>query len=284
MSEHDEAGSVGERMGESGKAFSVFSDKVALVTGASRGIGKAISLGLMAQDATVCMVGRELTTLKSIARDAPESRMMPYQADLTRDGDVKRLAATIQEKYGRVDVLIHCAAVFLPGKLESASVEDFDRQYRLNVRAPYLLTQALLPRLKSCQGQIVFLNSSVVFHPTANFSQYAATKHALKAIADRLREEVNVDGVRVLSVFPGRTATSLQAAVFQYEERSYVPHLLLQPEDVAEVVINTLALPRTAEVTNIGMRPLHKLYQGAIAFLYSLVEEITTLSYFIAAT
>jgi NADP-dependent 3-hydroxy acid dehydrogenase YdfG len=268
---------------EQTKLRSTCSEQIALVTGASRGIGKALSLGLMAWGATVCMVGREPAMLESIARSAPEGRMIPYQADLTRDGDIKELAATIQRDHGRVDVLVHCAGIIVPGRLESASDEDFDRQYRLNVRAPYLLTQALLPMLKSCQGEIVFLNSSVVLRPTANVSQYAATKHALKAIADSLREEVNADGVRVLSVFPGRTATSLQAAVFQYEERSYKPHLLLQPEDVAEVVINTLALPRTAEVTNISMRPLHKLYQGAIVFLNSLVEEFTTLSYFIAA-
>ena len=157
-------------------------------------------------------------------------------------------------------MLIHCAAVFLPGQLERASVEDFDRQYRLNVRAPYLLTQALLPMLKTCQGAIVFLNSSVVFRPKANISQYAATKHALKAIADSLREEVNADGVRVLSVFPGRTATPRQEVLFRSEGRSYNPHLLLQPEDVAELIINTLALPRTAEVTNINIRSLLKSY------------------------
>ena len=186
--------------------------------------------------------------------------MIPYQADLTRDGDIKELAATIQEDHGRVDMLVHCAAGFSYGKLESTSVKDFDRQYRLNVRAPYLLTQTLLPMLKTCQGQIVFLISSVVLRPTANVSQYAATKHALKAIADSLREEVNADGVRVLSVLPGRTATSLQEAIFQYEKRSYDPRLLLQPEDVAEVIINTLALPRTAEVTNISMRPMIKSY------------------------
>ena len=247
-------------MDESSEAFSVFSDKIALVTGASRGIGKAISLGLMAQDATVCMVGREPAMLESIARSAPEGRMIPYQADLTRDGDIKRLAATIQEEYGRVDMLIHCAGNFFYGKLERASVEDFDRQYQLNVRAPYLLTQTLLPMLKSCRGQIVFINSSVILSPKANVSQFAATQNALKAIADSLREEVNADGVRVLSVFPGRTATPRQAAICQHEGRPYNPHLLLQPEDVAEVVINTLALPRTAEVTNISMRPMIKSY------------------------
>ena len=93
-----------------------------------------------------------------------------------------------------------------------------------------------------------------------NVSQFAATQHALKAIADHLREEVNADGVRVISVFPGRTATSRQAALYAREGRPYQPELLLQPEDVASVVVHALALPRTAEVTNVSIRPTLKSY------------------------
>jgi NADP-dependent 3-hydroxy acid dehydrogenase YdfG len=91
-------------------------------------------------------------------------------------------------------------------------------------------------------------------------SQYAATKHALKAIADSLREEVNAEGLRVLSVYPGRTASPMQAAVHEMEGRAYHPERLMQPEDVAAVVINALSLPRSAEVTDIYIRPLLKPY------------------------
>jgi len=115
-----------------------------------------------------------------------------------------------------------------------------------------------LPMLKSHRGQIVFINSSAGLSARANVSQYAATKHALKAITDSLREEINAEGLRVLSVYPGRTATPMQAAVHKMEQRAYQPDRLMQPEDVAAVVINALSLPSSAEVTDIHIRPLIK--------------------------
>jgi short-subunit dehydrogenase len=139
-----------------------------------------------------------------------------------------------------------------------APVEDFDQQYRINVRAPYVLTQALLPMLRSRPGQIVFINSSVGLRAKANVGQYAATKHALKAIADSLRDEVNKEGIRVLSVFLGRTATPMQAAIHEMEGRAYHAERLMQSDDVAAMVINALNLPRSAEVTDISIRPLRK--------------------------
>jgi NADP-dependent 3-hydroxy acid dehydrogenase YdfG len=115
-----------------------------------------------------------------------------------------------------------------------------------------------LPMIKSRQGQIVFINSSAGSNARACVSQYAATKNALKAIADSLRAEVNIYGVRVVSVFPGRTATPMQEMIHRMEGKAYHPELLMQPENVAEMVIKTLSLPRTAEVTDILMRPLTK--------------------------
>ena len=82
--------------------------------------------------------------------------------------------------------------------LPRARITDFELQYRTNVLAPYALTQALLPMLAAYRGQIVFVNSSAGLAAPENLSQYAATKHALKAIADSLRKEVNPDGIRVL--------------------------------------------------------------------------------------
>jgi NADP-dependent 3-hydroxy acid dehydrogenase YdfG len=104
----------------------------------------------------------------------------------------------------------------------------------------------------------VFLNSSAGLMAHTNVGQYTATKHALKAIADCLREEVNGDRIRVLSVFPGRTATPLQRRLHVVEGREYRPERLLQPEDVASVVVSALCLPRTAEVTDINIRSMSK--------------------------
>jgi NADP-dependent 3-hydroxy acid dehydrogenase YdfG len=88
--------------------------------------------------------------------------------------------------------------------------------------------------------------------------QYAATQHGLKAIADSLREEVNPYGIRVLSIYPGRTATPLQKRLHEAEGKLYRPEALLQPSDIASVVIHSLALPKTAEVTDIHIRPMIK--------------------------
>jgi len=142
--------------------------------------------------------------------------------------------------------------------IEKASASDFDELYRLNVRAPYLLTQALIPMLRAQKGQVVFLNSTVGLRSKARIAQYAATKHALKAVADSLREELNEAGVRVLSVFLGSTATPMQERIHKIEGRIFRPELLCQPSDVASIVISSLLLPKTAEVTDIIIRPMKK--------------------------
>ena len=104
------------------------------------------------------------------------------------------------------------------------------------------------------------MNSSAGLTARANVGQYAASKHALKAVADSLREEANPAGVRVLSLFLGRTASPMQAAVYAMEQKAYYPELLMQPEDVASMAIHALTLSRSVEVTEISMRPLLKSY------------------------
>jgi NADP-dependent 3-hydroxy acid dehydrogenase YdfG len=229
------------------------------VTGASSGIGKAIAVALAAQGAVLCLVGRNPEALETVAKSAePSARISCYQADLMVDKDIETLTAGLQQDLRHLDLLIHSAGVYARGPIESAPVEQLDWQFRTNVRAPYALTQALLPMLRPRQGQIVFVNSSAGLRAGANVSQYAATKHALKAIADSLRAEVNAEGLRVLSVYPGRTATPMQALVHQMEARTYHPERLMQPEDVADAVLCALSMPRSAEVTDIHVRPLAK--------------------------
>ena len=240
--------------------MAAFTGQVAVVTGASSGIGKAIALGLAAQGATLCLVGRNPETLEAIAGSAGKTatRILHYRVDLTINEDILELAAHVQRDFGSTDILVHSAGVISLGPMETAPVETLDWQYRTNLRAPYSLTRALLPTIRVRRGQVVFINSSVALNARANVGQYAATKHALKALADSLRDEVNIDGVRVLSVFLGRTATPMQAAVHDMEGKEYRPERLLLTEDVASVVINALSLPRTAEVTDIYIRPLVK--------------------------
>lgn len=240
--------------------MSILRDQIAVVTGASSGIGKAIALSLAAQGTTVCLVGRNLPSLETMAKNAQgtSSCIRSYQIDLTVDDDIQKLKIYLQQDFGHIDILIHSAGIFSMGMLASAPVKDLDKQYQTNVRAPYLLTQVLLPMIISRCGQIVFVNSSAVLNTKPNLSQYAATKHALRAIADTLRTEVNAYGIRVLSVYPGRTATPMQAAVHKMEGKMYHPEQFMQTKDIASVIIHALTLPRSAEVTDINIRPFVK--------------------------
>jgi NADP-dependent 3-hydroxy acid dehydrogenase YdfG len=237
-----------------------FKEHVAVITGGGSGIGRAISLALSERGATVCLVGRRAQVLESVATTVRSSGGLArtYSTDITSDQEVGVLAERVEQELGRVDILVHSAGTFVMGELSDSSVLDLDSQYRANVRAPFLLTQVLLPLLGSSRGQIVFINSSVGLTTRPNVGQFSATQHALKAFADTLRDEVNAKGIRVLSVYPGRTATPRQAAIFESEGRPYLPERLIQAHDVAAVVINALALSRTAEVTDIKIRPFFK--------------------------
>lgn len=174
---------------------------------------------------------------------------------------MKRLAEDAAREFGRVDLLVHAAGIMEHGPVEDLPIELLDAHYRSNIRLPYRVTQSLLPLLRKGPGQIVFVNSSIVFGgPRADVSRYAAFQHAVRAFADTLRQEVNADGIRVLSVYPGRTATTRQARLFAKEGKPYRPEQLLQPEDIATMVTCALGLPRTAEVTDISLRPMLKSY------------------------
>jgi NADP-dependent 3-hydroxy acid dehydrogenase YdfG len=231
----------------------------ALVTGASGGIGRAIALALAERGADLWLVARGRDELEAAAREvragAPRVEVRP--TDLTADDQVERLAAELNDP-GRLDVLVHSAGVMALGPMEGAALSDFDAQYATNVRGVYALTQALLPALKTSRGQVVFMNSTAALHPGAGVGQYAATSAAVRVIADSLRDEINEDGVRVLSVFPGRTATPRQKRIHAGEGRDYLPERLMQPSDVARMVVAALELPRTAEVTELSMRPFLK--------------------------
>jgi NADP-dependent 3-hydroxy acid dehydrogenase YdfG len=240
-------------------AASELANSNCVVTGASSGIGRAIAIALASAGANVCAVARRRKELEATAASAKGSgRCSLYVADLVVDAQVAKLAEALLGREGGVDVLVHSAGAISLGDLETAPIDDLDRHYAANVRAPYLLTQALLPALRASRGQIVFVNSTAGFNARANVGQFAATQHALKAIAESLREEINPHGVRVTSVYPGRTATPRQAKIHAIEGKDYPPERLMQPDDVASVVLNALTLPRTSELTDVKVRPMLK--------------------------
>jgi len=235
---------------------------VAVVAGATSDVGRSICLGLASAGAHLCLLGRDTDALEDLATTlgSHTEGTSIYRVDLTVDSTLVELGERLDREVGRVDVLVHSAGSFEMGAHAGAAIDNLDRQHRTNVRGPYLLTQALLPLLRACQGQVVFMNSTVGLEARAGVGQYASTQHALRAIADALRAEVNSDGVRVLTFYLGRTATARQKRIFQLEGRQYTPELLMQPEDVAHMVMAAIRLPRTAEVTEIRMRPLVRSY------------------------
>jgi NADP-dependent 3-hydroxy acid dehydrogenase YdfG len=236
--------------------------RVAVVTGASSGIGRAIAVALSRSGVTVCAVARNPNTLaETIAKARQFSDAAGFQIDLTVKDAAQPLLEYLAKRSSGLHILVHSAGLYHQDQMEHARIEDFDAQYATNVRAPYILTQSLLPMLTLARGQIVFVNSSAgLTAKRPEIGQYAATKHALKAIADSLREEVNAKGIRVVSLYLGRTATPLQEALYRSEGKDYHPETLIQPEDVASVVVQALTLPGTAEVTDISMRPMRKSY------------------------
>lgn len=229
-----------------------FTGQVALVTGAGSGIGRAIAIALASQGACVRAAGRSAEKLQETASHSPLIHC--EVADITADPD----CASLFENSGRLDILVHSAGTVALGRYEETTAAAFDRLYQTNLRAPFVLTRAALPFLRRSKGQVVFLNSTAGVTAAPGAALYAATKHGLKALADSLRDEVNADGIRVISVFPGRTATPMQAQIIETEGKCWRPELLMQPSDIAGLVLAALAVPRTAEVTNLFLRPFQK--------------------------
>jgi short-subunit dehydrogenase len=236
--------------------MALFSNQTIVITGASGGVGQAIAQALSEQGAIVCLSGRNRERLNEVAARSERARC--YPADLTVEVELQAAVKAILAENQRIDALIHCAAIIMIESVATASGEDFERQFRTNVLAPFRLTQLLLPALTEARGQVVFINSSAGLNAGPTVSQYAGTKHALKAFADSLRGECNASGVRVCSLFLGDTATPMQAAVRRQQGRPYDPKRVIQPADVAAVTTAVLGLPRTAEITDVMIRPMAK--------------------------
>jgi short-subunit dehydrogenase len=235
-------------------------EKTALITGASSGVGRALALEFAALGATVLLVARDLQKLQDVASEAQArgAEARSSSVDLNQDEALRNFAREVKEAGKPIDFLVHSAGAFRFGGIGSAPLQELDDLYRVNVRAPFALTQLLLPQVLAARGCICFINSTAGESSHPNVGPYAASKHALKAIADTLRMEVNAQGVRVLSVMLGRTATPMQEEVCRLEGSTYDPSKFLQPADVARAVVGAMTLPASAEVTNLYMRPARK--------------------------
>ena len=229
--------------------------KLAIVTGATSGIGAAIGQTLSAAGTRVFLVGRNPQKLAAAARRIPpRGRAGTAAADLRSLADIKRLLGEVSRRFPRVDMLVHCAGEYHWSEPGSLDCDNFDLMFEVNVRAPYLLTQGLTPLLERAQGQVIFLNSSVVKSAGQGVAVYKATQHAVQGFTDSLRQDLNRRGIRVSSLFPGRTATPRMRRIYAREGKPYNPARLLSARDVAHVVLALTQLPPRLEITDVHLR------------------------------
>ena len=233
--------------------------EVAIVTGATGGIGKSVASTLAEHGHPVLALGRNIEVLDALEASC-HGLLRGRAVDLLLDESVDALVDEITREYQAVRALVHCAGAYYAGPLADTPARELDVMYRTNVRAPFRLTSALTSLLERGKGYLIFVNSSAGLAARAGAGAYSATHFAARALADCWRAELNQRGVRVLTIHPGRTATPLSERIFALEGREFDPRLLLQPRDVAQIVLAALELPETAELTEVSLRPARKSY------------------------
>jgi NADP-dependent 3-hydroxy acid dehydrogenase YdfG len=227
-----------------------------IVTGGGRGIGRAIALMLCDLGARIMLVARSTNELRRVEAES-KGAAFAFPCDITKAEAAEAIVGAALKRFGKLDALIHSAGVITQETMDRTALEDLDNMYFANVRAPYALTKAALPALKAAQGQIVFINSTVTRATNlGGRGAFAASQLALRAIADSVRDEVNGDGVRVISVISGTTSTPRLDRLGWRDK--YHPESLLQPEDVAQAACNALMMSRSAEITDLYIRPMRK--------------------------
>ncbi|WP_030258179.1 SDR family oxidoreductase [Streptomyces violens] len=223
-----------------------------LITGAGSGIGTAVARRLADRGEELWLLARDAGRAKELAAQFPGARTVV--GDL---GVPEKLAWALghQTLPDRLDSVLHIAGVVELGAVADLPAKSWQRQLTANLVAPAELTRLFLPQLRLAQGHVVFVNSGAGLRANPQWGAYAASKHGLKALADALRAEEHDNGVRVTSVYPGRTATAMQATVHQQEGKEYDPSRWIDPESIATTVLTALDLPRDAEITDLSVRP-----------------------------
>jgi NADP-dependent 3-hydroxy acid dehydrogenase YdfG len=223
-----------------------------LITGAGSGIGAAVTERLLARGDQLWLLARDAGRAKELQERFAGARTLV--GDL---GEPERLswALSQQELPGELDSLQHIAGVFELGGVDELTPEVWNSLLAANLVAPAELTRLLLPQLRMAHGHVLFVNSGAGLRASPGWSAYAAGKHGLKALADALRGEESGNGVRVTSVYPGRTATPMQEKVHRQEGKDYEPGRWMTPDSVATTLLTALDLPRGSEVTDLTVRP-----------------------------
>lgn len=220
---------------------------VALVTGASHGIGRAIAVEL-GRTHHILVGGRDADAVDAVVARLPSAE--PFVADLA-DGALPPLP-------DRLDVLVRSAGVEDGGTVEETDVEAWRHVFEVNVFAVAELTRRALPALRAAHGLVVAINSGSGLASSPGGGVYAASKFALRALTDALREEERPHGVRVSSIHPGRVDTDMQRALVAREGNAYDTEYTITPEMVAATVRAAVDLPPSGTVESLSVRPVHR--------------------------
>ena len=223
-----------------------------LITGAGSGIGEAVAERLAERGDELWLLARDAGRAAQLRERFPGSRTLV--GDLA---EPTRLSWAFghQSLPARLDSLLHIAGVVELGTVADTPVSTWQQQLNVNAVSPAELTRLLLPALRAARGQIVFVNSGAGLRVSPEWGAYAASKFAVRAIADAVRAEERENGVRVTTVYPGRTATPMQQKVHQQEGAEYDASQWIDPASVATTILTALDLPRDAELTELTVRP-----------------------------
>lgn len=224
--------------------YKSLNNKVALVTGAGTGIGRAIAQRLADEGVHVLIVGRTEATLAETA--AHSDRITFLAVNLEEETGITSIIQTIEEKYGRLDILVNNAGWAPVTPFASMKIDEYDKVFAINVRAVVMLTQACLPMIKTTKGNILNITTTMTTNPIATMANYAASKSAVYTMTRAWAKELAKDGVRVnsLGVGPietpiyGKTELSAEAAKAHKDmvTKSVPLGRMGQPAEVAAVV------------------------------------------------
>jgi NADP-dependent 3-hydroxy acid dehydrogenase YdfG len=220
---------------------------IALVTGATRGIGRAIAAEL-GRTHHVLVGGRSADAVAEVVAALPSAE--PYVADLAA-GELPPLPQ-------RLDVLVHSAGVEQGDRIADTDRATWERVFATNVFAVAELTRLALPALRAARGIVVTINSGSGFVSGPRGGVYGASKFALRALSDALREEERPNGVRVSSVHPGRTDSDMQRSLTAKLGEDYDTNYFLAPEDVADAVRLVVDLPERGTIETLSIRPTRR--------------------------
>jgi short-subunit dehydrogenase len=221
-----------------------------LLTGAGSGIGAAVADRLLERGDELVLVARSPERAHDLRSELPAATVLV--ADL---GDAAAVEGLATELPDRLDSVVHAAGAVDLGAVSDLTTEAWQAQVAINLVAPAVLTRLALPALRAAKGTVVFVNSGagLVAHP--QWSAYAASKHGLRALADALRGEEQEHGVRVTSVYPGRTATPMQQKVHDQEGKNYDADAWIDPGTIAAAILHVLDLPADSTLTDLTLRP-----------------------------